>query len=61
MDQAAAKRYKERWQNANEVTLREQHESSSETKLRQSTELLRRRMLRTQGSEQGCQSGTAGL
>jgi hypothetical protein len=41
MDQAAAKRYKERWQNVNEISLREQREMSSETTLRQSTELLR--------------------
>ena len=41
MDRDGAKRYKERWQNVNAVTLREQLEASAETKLRQSTELLR--------------------
>jgi hypothetical protein len=41
VDQAEAKRYKERWRNVEEVTLREQREASAETKLHQSTELLR--------------------
>jgi hypothetical protein len=41
MEQAEAKRYKERWQKLGEITRREQRESSPETKLRQSTELLR--------------------
>jgi len=41
VDQGAAKRYKERWQNTEEVTLREQRKASPETKLHQSTELLR--------------------
>jgi hypothetical protein len=41
VDQAEAKRYKERWQNFKEITRREQCEASPETKLYQSTELLR--------------------
>jgi hypothetical protein len=41
VDQAEAKRYKERWQNFKEVIRREQREASPETKLHQSTELLR--------------------
>jgi hypothetical protein len=40
MDQAGVKRYKKCWQKVNEVTFREQHEASSETKLRQSTAIL---------------------
>ena len=40
MDKAGVRRYKERWQKVNVVTLREQLEASSETKLRQSTGLL---------------------
>jgi hypothetical protein len=41
VDQAEAKHYKERWQNIEEVILQEQREASPETKMHQSTELLR--------------------
>jgi hypothetical protein len=41
VNKAEAERYKERWQNIKEVNLKEQREASPETKLHQSTELLR--------------------
>ncbi|MBN2553282.1 MAG: hypothetical protein JXB06_10965 [Spirochaetales bacterium] len=41
MDPAGAKNYKERWRKVNELTLREHRELSPETKLLQSTGLLR--------------------
>jgi hypothetical protein len=41
VNKAEAKRYKERWSNFEEMNLREQRETSPETKLHQSTELLR--------------------
>jgi hypothetical protein len=41
MDRIAVKKYKERWQRVNEVMLEEQLKLSPETKLRQSTALLR--------------------
>lgn len=41
MDPAGAKHYKERWRKVNELTLRESRELSPETKLLQSTALLR--------------------
>ena len=41
MERAAMRKYRERWQRVNEVTLREQLEGSPETKLRQSAALLR--------------------
>jgi hypothetical protein len=40
MEQSAARLFKERWKKVNDVSLREQRETSPETKLRQSTGIL---------------------
>ena len=41
MEREVVRKYKERWQRVNEVTLREQLEGSPETKFRQLAALLR--------------------